>query len=137
MVSGANIASLIPTISISNLATISPESGIAQDFTDPFEYTVTAENGDEEIWTVTVDIETGIEENHITFSIFPNPSNGILNLKGFQNWSTLKVTDLSGKTVYTTENLGSQIDLSDLKKGVYFINISTSDKNFIEKVIIR
>ena len=45
---------LVPTISISEFATIAPASGVAQDFTGPVTYTVTAENGTEKEWTVNV-----------------------------------------------------------------------------------
>ncbi len=50
----ADITSLTPTITISNFASISPESGIEQDFSSPLNYTVTAEDGTEQVWTVTV-----------------------------------------------------------------------------------
>ena len=50
----ADLTRLIPTIEISEGATISPASGVAQDFTEPVEYVVTAENGAERTYTVTV-----------------------------------------------------------------------------------
>ncbi len=40
----ADFSNLTPTITISNGATIDPASGVAQDFSAPFIYTVTAEN---------------------------------------------------------------------------------------------
>lgn len=39
------LAALIPTIKISDKATITPESGVAQDFSKPVTYTVTSEDG--------------------------------------------------------------------------------------------
>ncbi len=42
---GTDVTHLTPTITISNYATIEPESGVAQDFTNPVYYTVTAMNG--------------------------------------------------------------------------------------------
>jgi len=54
----ANLASLTPTITVSPFATISPLSGVAQDFTNPVTYTVTAEDGTTKVWTVTVTQET-------------------------------------------------------------------------------
>jgi hypothetical protein len=50
----ADITNLTPTIVVSPLATISPESGVAQDFTNPVVYTVIAEDGTEQEWTATV-----------------------------------------------------------------------------------
>lgn len=42
---GTDVTHLTPTITISNYATIEPESGVPQDFTNPVYYTVTAMNG--------------------------------------------------------------------------------------------
>jgi hypothetical protein len=54
---GTNKTSLIPTISTSAGATISPVSGTAINFTSPVNYTVTAEDGITlQIYTVTVNI---------------------------------------------------------------------------------
>ncbi|MGD1947547.1 MAG: DUF5018 domain-containing protein, partial [Croceivirga sp.] len=52
---GTDITALTPTIALSPGATIAPLSGTAQDFSAPFEYTVTAEDGNTtQVWTVTV-----------------------------------------------------------------------------------
>ncbi len=51
---GADITALTPTIELSAGATVSPESGVAQDFSASVNYTVTAEDGTEQIWVVTV-----------------------------------------------------------------------------------
>ncbi len=51
---GTVVTSVIPTIEISSMATINPASGVTQDFTNPLTYTVTAEDGTEKVWTVTV-----------------------------------------------------------------------------------
>ena len=42
---GTDVTRLTPTIEVSTYATIEPESGVAQDFTNPVYYTVTAFNG--------------------------------------------------------------------------------------------
>jgi len=52
--STASLNGLVPTISVSDFATISPASGVAQDFTSPVTYTVTAEDGTIKEWTVNV-----------------------------------------------------------------------------------
>ncbi|MGB3774792.1 MAG: DUF5018 domain-containing protein, partial [Leeuwenhoekiella sp.] len=51
---GTDLSSLSPVIIASEGATISPESGVAQDFTSPVLYTVTAENGTVQEWSVRV-----------------------------------------------------------------------------------
>ncbi len=49
-----NVTSLAPTFTISPLATLSPASGSTQNFTNPVAYTVTAQNGTTQVYTVAV-----------------------------------------------------------------------------------
>ncbi|GHV82555.1 hypothetical protein AGMMS49991_11130 [Spirochaetia bacterium] len=51
---GTNVTSLTPVVSISAEASVAPLSGTAQSFVAPKEYTVTAENGTPQKYTVTV-----------------------------------------------------------------------------------
>ena len=54
-----DITQLVPTIVVSEGATVNPASGVAQDFTNPVTYTVTAQNGTTAEYTVTVILEGG------------------------------------------------------------------------------
>ena len=49
-----DITALVPTITVSQFATIAPLSGVAQNFTNPVTYTVTAQDGSTQTWEVTV-----------------------------------------------------------------------------------
>ena len=51
---GVDMTSLVPTITISEKAVVSPPSGAANDFSNPTIYTVTAEDGSSQDYTVTV-----------------------------------------------------------------------------------
>ncbi|OIP02890.1 MAG: hypothetical protein AUJ97_05445 [Bacteroidetes bacterium CG2_30_32_10] len=53
---GTNVANMITGIGISDKATINPASGVAQNFTNPINYTVTAEDGSTVVYTATVTI---------------------------------------------------------------------------------
>ena len=55
---GTDVTSLVPTIEVSEGATVNPASGEAQDFTRPVTYTVTAQNGTTADYTVMVQVET-------------------------------------------------------------------------------
>jgi len=66
----------------------------------------------------------GLSANELIFSIYPNPTTGVLNLK-LNNTSvqTIRITDNLGRIVYT-ENVTSQtmkIDLSQFENGIYVI----------------
>lgn len=54
---GTNLSGLTPTITISEGATIVPESGTAQNFSNPFNYIVTAEDGTPKTWIINVSVK--------------------------------------------------------------------------------
>jgi hypothetical protein len=54
-----DVSALIPVIAISDKATISPASGVAQNFTNSVTYTVTAEDGSAANYVVTVTVGVG------------------------------------------------------------------------------
>ena len=71
------------------------------------------------------------------FSIYPNPTNSILNVElGIMNETTkAEVLNMLGEVVYTTEirNQKSQIDVSALPSGVYFVQVGTATQKFIKQ----
>ena len=54
-----DVTQLVPTIEVSDGPTVEPASGVAQDFTNPVTYTVTAQNGTTAAYTVMVIVEGG------------------------------------------------------------------------------
>lgn len=58
---GTNVTALVPIITISDKATVVPASGTVVDFTNPVDFTVTAEDGSSVVYkaTVTVDANGG------------------------------------------------------------------------------
>ncbi len=78
--------------------------------------------------------------------VFPNPSNGRLNIQ----WNTIasetgavSVSDVTGREVYNstitmTQGTGvKQADLSGLTNGVYIINVKSNSVNYASKVNIQ
>ncbi len=74
-----------------------------------------------------------IEENSI--SLFPNPSTGILSLKGVSD-SELKISvfDVYGKLVSQISN-NTSLDLSHLSSGMYYVAIQQGDDKVINKKV--
>ncbi len=78
------------------------------------------------------------------FSIFPNPSSGTIKLRGasasLEDFEFLNVYSISGQNVLS-QKLNSEnqftIDLSDLEKGIYTIELSTEQRVAIETLIIK
>ena len=79
--------------------------------------------------------------------IFPNPNSGIFTIDLYLNRGermlNIMVYDISGKLVYQSEkpahnkNFSSELDLSFLEKGVYFIRVSTSGQSYVNQFIIK
>ncbi len=85
-----------------------------------------------------VDVKN-VENNQ--FTIYPNPSNGIFtieDLSGFQNLTGLIITDITGKTIYSSLFESNEaFDISNQPSGIYFINIKTENGIYSEKIIIQ
>ena len=79
--------------------------------------------------TATTGINT-ISENNV--SIYPNPTTGVLNIAGVDNFNQIQVLDINGKIVNTIEDYTKTIDVSNLTKGNYIIKIVT-DNSVITK----
>ncbi len=56
---GTDVSKLVPVISGNNIASITPGSGVMQDFSKPVTYTVTLTNGTTKTYTVTVYVQSG------------------------------------------------------------------------------
>ena len=70
---GTNVTALAPTIIISDKASVSPASGISKNFTNPVTYTVTAEDGSQANYTVTVSVNN---PSYCIVQVSANPSYG-------------------------------------------------------------
>ena len=73
------------------------------------------------------------------FNIYPNPNNGIFNIKTASNSCSIKITDITGKIVYNQvlNQTNNTIDLRNAKSGIYFIEASNKEGVSIKKVIIN
>jgi hypothetical protein len=70
---GTIVTSLVPTIAVSPGASVSPATGVAQDFTNSVTYTVTSASGATRIYTATVAI-AGLTTKAITAFSFASPA---------------------------------------------------------------
>ncbi|GGB64868.1 hypothetical protein GCM10007424_00980 [Flavobacterium suaedae] len=79
-------------------------------------------------------------ENNL-FTVYPNPASGNVNIavNNFTGEAQINVTDVLGKTVLnsTISDANTNIDVSSLKTGVYFITLQAQDKSATKKVVIK
>ncbi len=113
------------------------------------QYTVTIPKGavnsfgaanDSVVWSFTT-LVTGIEKQvqKPSVNIYPNPSNGNVNIEGLEEGAFVEISNAQGQIVYSqaADNNVENIDLSGIAKGVYLINIKIDSQNILEKLIIQ
>jgi len=79
-----------------------------------------------------------IEVTENTFSAYPNPTANILNFTNSTKINSVKVFDISGKMVLQSNLIGSSnIDLSDLSKGLFILEITTTNNEIFNSKILK
>lgn len=74
-------------------------------------------------------------QNAKLFSVYPNPTSGLLNIAMMDDQSVRKVTitNLLGQNILTSEN--TTIDISSLTKGTYYLKVETESGIVTQKII--
>lgn len=84
-----------------------------------------------------------LEETSI-FSVYPNPTNGKINLKINQS-ENLEIKNITIYNVYGAElaadfqmisSSNLQIDLTNWANGIYFIELQTKENNYLKKIVV-
>ena len=70
-------------------------------------------------------------------TLYPNPTEGNLEIKNLPQNSRLIITDILGVRVrqINVKSTSQTIDISNLKKGVYFISNNDKKNHFVRKII--
>ena len=87
----------------------------------------------------------GVDENmkETPMSIFPNPAQDFVTIKGdgLKDGGTVVFLDALGKEVKrsSVKSVNSKLSVSDLKRGVYFVNIygTNGSKSNVQRLIIQ
>ena len=86
---------------------------------------------------------TGIEENSTgaSFNMYPNPTNELVNISPSANSgnATVEITNALGQVVKTEKlnNTAIIIQVNDLSKGMYFVNLNSGIGKSVSKLIIE
>lgn len=105
------------------------------------ETTTTCKNGPFNLY-VNVSSSTGINslESLDDLLVYPNPSNGIINIKSLHNIKSIKLFSMLGQNNYTREVNDKQvyIDITGFAKGVYILETEDiSGKTFYKRIILN
>lgn len=82
----------------------------------------------------------GLNENTLSgVSIYPNPSEGIVNITNDNNTeNSIEVYDLLGNSILSTSaNTATTVDLSSNASGIYMIVVSNENGSIVERVSIK
>ncbi len=105
-----------------------------------YEVTCTYVRGDENCESEEEEIIiiiTDIAENSGDIQVYPNPTNGMLNIEG-QGMMHISVSNLLGQKLMEAETEGNTtLDLSRYESGMYLVRITTGNGVFVQKVNVR
>jgi len=86
---------------------------------------------------LTTDVSENVEELN-GFSVYPNPTHDVLNVKCKVQNSKLTLYDVTGRPAYTaTINTGHQILNLSLAPGIYFVKLTAGERVYTEKIVIE
>jgi hypothetical protein len=97
-------------------------------------------NTPSETWSFTTGSSTaGLNDNEFNnVKMYPNPANDLLNF--YTNSSEnidVQIFDILGKSVLRLENVLNSINISELKSGIYFVQISLGTEKTTKKLIVN
>jgi len=85
-------------------------------------------------------IPVGLKEGEVVqWELFPNPSQGVIELAGIENSATARVFNVLGTLIFSRElsKNSRKIDLSNQPKGLYIIEVKNNREFFRKRVIIH
>jgi len=76
-----------------------------------------------------------VDEYTLNFSVFPNPTNGILNITSKKPISRVEIYSILGKKIVDTNISTSNLDISTLNRGIYIIKVHSNNELGIKRII--
>jgi len=106
-----------------------------------YEVIVTDANGCMDSVTTTISTQVSIDEKgNVTMNVYPNPSNGIINIEFSQNIDgTITVFDAVGQIVLVEKitSTKQKINLENNERGLYFLQVENNNYKKVINVILQ
>ena len=85
------------------------------------------------------DLEVVNFTSSVIFEVYPNPASQKLFIKSNQDYQSIEIIDLLGRLVYQhVENI-SEVDLSSINRGIYYLRLLDSNQSqiAIKKIVVN
>jgi hypothetical protein len=95
-------------------------------------------------WNACVSCDlVSLESNELTsLTVYPNPSNGVMNIQGTTDAAFVEytITDAQGRVIKSGSVAGSsmneQVNLSNVGTGIYFVRLTSRNAQRVERILI-
>ena len=110
--------------------------GLITDIPSEVSIVVTAEDGTELTYTVTIEVKTGVDDKASLFRVYPTPAASYLNIATGVNHSRVSIFNIAGEKVLQREIRSNEtIDISNFDRGIYMINVENDSYSKYMKFI--
>jgi len=86
-------------------------------------------------------INSALQQNIEGLSIYPNPVNSqnpIINIISGQSLiKTIEIFDVLGKHVFSTVLMGKELNISNLRRGIYILKITENKISISRKLVVK
>jgi len=98
---------------------------------------VTAPNGlAKTTYTIRFTVATSVAHNKAEFEIYPNPCSDFVKISSSKPVISCSIYNITGTEVIVSNQIVNEIDIRDLKKGIYFVKLNFSNESsHISKII--
>jgi hypothetical protein len=89
--------------------------------------------------SVTNGMPVGVEEISNIASVYPNPTNSILNVKTSTEATSVSIISMDGKVVATSaiNGLTGSVNVAELVNGVYFYEVAAADGSVVRNTFVK
>jgi len=91
--------------------------------------------GEYEDYCIQIGGTANIDDTDNVMKIYPNPAQNLIQIQTLVQVDKISIYNSDGKLVLQISNPGQNIDISQLSRGVYFINIFADSKTYNQKLV--
>ena len=70
------------------------------------------------------------------FSVYPNPTSDRISVQTNENISKVEIYNTLGQTVFQEKNNFTNMNVSELRSGMYFMKIFSGERSTTKKIIV-